>query len=432
VAGPDASVADPSPLDFVTLTPVRGFAADNDALARFEATEPSFAEVIDGLVEAMPVPPTVAAFSSGAYCRPPTSSRCFYVFPGADDDGGPGARGGVVAFKGLEPCSGDFGELLADLRRGGPSIHNIAEHFVHEEGKVPGCLTLREALHEAERGSAYQTAHLEAYGEEAHTPVPVFVFRHADDVVARTANALRLNLSATAFRAVERELEQGLGVYVYCYPSLPTRVRDIDYLLRGTAFRERLLAILGDVCDPGEVIQGWITGVVRMLYCGFIPGSLASWRTGVCCQPQNACIDGGFVDLDSLTRFDELVDDTAVIAALHFSVESLIDSVRTLVAGRSDSAWVERQSTLVDVHHFREYVLALVRTAVQREARPGLKLDHRVSTYLVPAIDLAALVGRLDTSSCRSSAFNRQAQEFRQTLPALLRSARRAPPTPSQ
>jgi hypothetical protein len=419
-------VAEPSLLDSVTLILVRRFADDNDALARLEAAEPWLGETIAGLAEALPVPPTVAAFTSGALCRPPTSARCFYLFPGGAD-GGPGVGGGVVAFKGLEPCAPDFGELLTDFRRAGPPPHNIAEHFVFEEGKVPGCLSLDEALHEAERGSSYQTAHLAAYGEQAHTPVPVLVLRHAEDVVARAAEVLRRNLSAAAFRVVERELERGLGVYVYHYPSLPTRVRDVDFLLHGTPFRERLLALLRDVGDLGEVIDGWVRGFVRMLYCGFLPGSLASWRTGVCCQPQNACVDGGFVDLDSLTRFEELVDDAAVLAALQFSVESLIDSVRTLVAGRIDPTRGEGAGARVDLHHLREYVLALLRESVEREARPGLTLDDRVSTYVRPPSELASLVERLGTYYSGPSAFDRQAVEFGQALPGLLRAGRRAP-----
>ena len=414
-----------SALRSATLRLVRCFSNDGDVLARLGAAEPRLRRALEGYLDALPMPPTVAAFTSGPFCRPPTSSRCFYFFPGAVDDLGAGTGGGAIAFKGLEPCAPDFSDLLADFRRAGPSPHDIAEHFVHEERKVPGCLTLEDALFEAERSSSYQAAHLAAYGEPARAPVPLFVFRHADEVVALTSEALRHHLSAPAFRVVEKELGRGLGAYVYYYPSLPIRVRDVDFLLQGFAFRERLLAILGDVCDADEVVDRWVRGVVRMLYCGFIPGSLASLRSGMCCQPQNTCIDGGFLDLDSLTRFDELVDDTAVLAALQFSVDSLIDSVRTLVAGRVDPTRDEGSAVRIDLHHFREYVLALLRAAVESEARPGLQLDARVSTYLMPVREFGALIDRLSTYYSRSSAFERAAAEFRADIPKLLRAARR-------
>jgi len=420
-------MGEPVALRSVTLGSVRGFADGNDVLARLEADGPRLRQTVEGLVDALPAPPTVAAFTSGSFCRPPASCRSFYFFPSGDGDVGAGAGGGAIAFKGLEPCAPDFCDLLADFRRAGPSPHDIAEHFVFEERKVPGCLTLEDALFEAERSSWYQTAHLAAYGEPAHTPVPLFVFRHAAETVTRTSEALRHHLSTPAFRVVERELERGLGVYVYYYPSLPIRVRDIDFLLQGVAFRERLLAIMRDVCDPDEVVDGWVRGFMHLLYCGFLPGSLASLRSGMCCQPQNACIDGGFVDLDSLTRFDELVDDTAVLAALQFSVDSLIDSVRSLIAGRFDPTRGEGPGVRIDLHHFREYVLAMLRAAVEREERPDLQLDARVSTYLEPPHQFGALIDRLTTYYSRPSAFEQPAREFRAAIPGLIRAARQAP-----
>ena len=408
---------DPVALRSVTLESVRSF-ADDDVLTRLG---PRFRPAVEDLINALPVPPTVSAFTCLSFCRPPTSCRSFYFFPGADD----GTGGGAIAFKGLEPCAPDFCDLIADFRRAGPSPHNIAEHFVFEEGKVPGCLTIEDALFEADRSSLYQTAHLAAYGEPAHAPVPLFVFRHEDQTVRRTSEVLRHHLSTPAFRLVERELERGLGVYVYYYPSLPIRVRDIDFLLQGVSFRERLLAIMRDVCDPDEVVESWVRGFVRMLYCGFLPGSLASLRTGMCCQPQNACIDGGFVDLDSLTRFDELVDDTAVHAALQFSVDSLIDSVRALIAGRVDPTRGEGSGIRIDLHYFREYLLSMLRAAIEREARPDLQLDSRVSEYLKPPHQFGELIDRLTTYYSRPSAFEQRAGEFRAAIPELIRAVRK-------
>jgi hypothetical protein len=409
-----------------TLAPAASFFADAETRNRLVTDHPWLGPAIEAFSTAPPAPPTVAAFSDGAFCRPPTSLRCFYYFPrGAVDGDGAAGRLGALAFKGLEPCAPDFADLLADFRRPGPSPHAIGEHFVHEEGKVPGCLTLDEATFEAERAAAYQRAHLAAYGDLAHAPVPLFVLRHTDETVARVAAALGQQLSSPAMRVVERGLAGGLGAYVYHYPTLPIRVREIDALLQGLSFRDRMIALLCDACDPESVVQSWVREFVRMLYCGFVPASLASQRRGMCCQPQNACIDGGFVDLDSLTRFDELVDDAAVLAAIQLSIDALIYTVRILIVGGGDVARDDAPSACVDPHHIREYVLALLRGALEREARPGLPLDRRVPAYLSPATDFGVLVERLAASQPRPPAFQAEARAFRAAMQPLLHAARR-------
>lgn len=404
--------------------PVGGYAEPGDpleaALAGAERWLPGVSKTLSGQ---LPVPKTVAPFVTRPFFRPPGSYRSFYYGPSTLAGVGSAAGKGVVAIKGLEPCLADVDALFDDLRRACYSPHNVAEHFVFVEHKIPACLGLNEALREAERAAAIQRLHLRHYGALARLPLPLLVHRHSDDVLARMTEKLSRLLGTTAFREIEPMLGSGLGAYAYYYPTAPLRVRDIDQLLHGLSFQDRLLRLLGGVCDPEHVINRWVCGFVRMLFLGFLPGSLASLRSGICCQPQNACVDGGFVDLDSLTPLDELRDDTAVAAALQFSVESLLQTVGALAIGGADAARDGRE-VRTDLHHLWQYVLGLIDEAIKTEARPGLELDARIRRYFTAPRAFEDLVARLRSYYSPRSAFDSTSQEFHQLGGELMKSAR--------
>jgi hypothetical protein len=373
--------------------------------------------------ERLPVSRSVMPFAEAPYFRPPGSYRCVYYCPSAFADcGNADLPAPVVALKGLEPAASDFSCLVDDLRRTCYSPHNIAEHLVFEEHKIPGCLGIREALREAERACSFQIAHLRAWGTLAHLPLPLLVMRHNPEISDSAISRIRDLLPDTAFEKIRSQTEEGLGVYAYYYPAVPIRPRDLDHLLGGLDFRRRILTLATTVCDPEIVIARWICGFVRLLYLGFLPGSLHSMRTGVCCQPQNACIDGGFVDLDSLTPIDELRDDTAIISALQFSLDSLIESVRTLLAGNADPNRIDGACARVDLHLVTAYLLDGMRRALESERRPGLHLDPRVAAYFAPAQTIADLIERLCPYYSPKSKFEAATEAFGEFGMAMLRS----------
>jgi len=236
--------------------------------------------------------------------------------------------------------------------------------------------------------------------------------RHNPQVFEGAIARIRDLLPATAFESIRSQAEDGLGIYAYYYPTVPIRARDVDQVLSGLDFRRRILNVATNVCDPEIVIARWVRGFVRMIYLGFLPGSLHSLRSGVCCQPQNACLDGGFVDLDSLTPIGELRDDTAVFAALQFSVDSLIGTIRTLLAGNSDANRTESARVRVDLHLITGYVLAVLRKAFESEKRAGLHLDTRVAAYFAPAQTVATLVQRLCSYYAPKTEFEAASQAF--------------------
>jgi hypothetical protein len=213
-------------------------------------------------------------------------------------------------------------------------------------------------------------------------------------------------------------LASGLAVLVYAYPGLPIRVRDLDYTDRGRDLRQRLLTLIRDLGDPAAVIEGWVTLFARLLHLGFVPGTLAALHTGLPCQLQNACLDGGMVDMDAVTPIAEL-DDTALQAALQLSTDALIDTVRALLIGACDPARGEGGPVRVDTHQIGAFVLAAVRRALARE---GASAD-RVVQFYEPADSLAELFERLGTYFSPPSRFDAPAMEAAAYGFGLLRNA---------
>jgi hypothetical protein len=366
------------------------------------------------------VPPTVRSFVERPYYRPPGSFRCFYHLMTWPDEPCPQAE--VIAVKGMEPSAPDFESSFVDLRRPCYSPHDIAEHLIFEERKIPGAVGLPEALREAEHATHMQVSHYRQYGHLARMPLPLFVFRHTPRAQERVKRLFARELSQPAFDEVEAHLERGLGVYVYHYPAAPIRVRDIETMLIGLDFRRRMLRLLS-LCDPEEIVRRWTSLFARMLHLGWVPGTLAALRTGLCCQPQNSCMDGGFVDLESIAPFGALRDDQSVFAALQLSTDSLVNTAIALLTGSAETS-TSNASAPGFHHHFTErYVMYMLAEAVAAEAKPDVKLDSRVSEFFAGHRSFVSLTERLATLYPHENAeFARGAQQFGHLAKFLLRS----------
>lgn len=385
--------------------------------------EPWVKGVKEELEERLPVPETHGSFTELSYYRPPGSYRSFYYYHSVEDSE---TRCPVFGLKGLEPCVPGADMLIRDLLRPCYSPHTIVEHLILEEAKVPGALCLKDAMKEAVCAGDIQIAHLRTYGELARLPIPLFVFRHERSVEEQFFSIIRDYVSTAAWERLEPLLANGLGAYVYYYPTPPIRVRDVEFLLQGLDFRKRMFALLG-ICDPDELISRWVANFARILHLGFLPGSLSSYRTGICCQPQNSCMDGGFVDLDSLTLLHSLPDDTAIAAGLEFSTEALISTVRALITGTTDPTRSEDSGGRFDLHHLRLFVINGIQRALKLEARPHtITLHPCIEDYFRPAESVSTLTERLASYfSERDGSFERSAREFHSIGLKLLAFARR-------
>jgi hypothetical protein len=347
----------------------------------------------EGLVEA-PLPPTTLPFVAGAFFRPPGSHRAFYHCPaiGAGDAETPTQRAmtpAVTAFKGMEPLvwtAANIGSLFQPCY----SAHTIAEHLILKEGKFPGALTTAEALSEAVRAAEVQAAHIARHGGPAALPLPLCVLRHRTEDVTRMSNLLADGVSASARARMEGLAEGGLAVLFYHYPTPPVRALDIAELFAGRPFRERTIALIA-CADPARIINGWIGLFARLLALGYVAGSLADLESGVACQPQNACIDGGFVDAGSLTPIAELVDDTALYAALDLCTRALVETVRCLLTGREDPSGRADGPGRFDLCALSRYVTDRIRAALDQEAAAATGLDPRVLGFFRQSESLDAL-----------------------------------------
>src|SRR5262249_28804791 len=152
------------------------------------------------------------------------------------------------------------------------------------------------------------------------------------------------------------------------------------------------------LCEPEAIIQAWVTTFVRMLLLGILPGALPSLRTGLCCQPQNACINGGFVDLDSLTPIVDIPTNTAMYAALQLSTEALVSTGRSLGTDSGDTKGIDDRGVRCQLHYLNQYVLGLIRQAMTLEMRSGIELDERIRKYYAPELSFDSFVEQLSPS----------------------------------
>jgi hypothetical protein len=367
---------------------VRDFPGELPALADALASElPAWvATAHDALRGHVVMPPSCRAFRAGAFFRLPRHRRSFYF-------SGDAAESDVVAIKGTEPGAPDIDAWLTDLcaaliEDGLRSTQaRVAEHYALCERKVPAAYSLAEAIREATIAAEVQAAHRTAYGTLAAVPFPLAIHRLPRPIADVFVERLRPRLSAHALRAIDDQLRDGLAVYTYYYPNPPLRVSQFSEQHEREAYCDRLAKVTA--CDPLAVIDGWVDLFVRLLALGYLPASLGSRGSGDCCNPDNAVLDGGFTDLDSLVSIAELRSDTEFAATLHYSVASLCTTVRTLLVRRPPPG--QRSFDVVDLW-ISKRITTCVQRALASEPRP---VDPRVHAYFDPALEHAALIDNL-------------------------------------
>ncbi|MCE9571721.1 MAG: hypothetical protein K8W52_01055 [Deltaproteobacteria bacterium] len=340
----------------------------------------------DGLLQRLrgplALPASTVAVGAGQI-RPNGHDRAFYQE----------VDGGVVALKGSEPTCGDFpawvermakGHVHVEIQLGTAAIDTLLsraelraiDKWPLIEGKVPGACTVREALAEARAAAAFQRAHVARYGTAARVPLPLAVLRWPDEVVAQAAAALRPHLAERTRPIVEHALADGLGAYAYFYPMIPYRLWHLtvrDAVSGGYPARRDAMA--GHL-DARVIVERWIELVARMLACGFVPKDPGALPTGDCLQPQNAIIDGGFADVESLVPSTGL-DDRALADALRRTIAELAATITRFLLGRQ-AATPAFRDRMADLH-------AHVWAAIARQLGADPPVDPRIASLVAPA-----------------------------------------------
>jgi hypothetical protein len=327
------------------------------------------------------------------YYRPLGHRRAFYVQ----------LASGVLAVKGSEPYALNFAESLDELAAGRVLLEcrlgsatgdrtltraelTGLEKFPIFEGKIPGCLTLREALGDARAAAAFQRAYVARHGAPARVPMPLFVGRWPDSLADQVRAALRPRLADRAWEIVDAGVAE-LAVYVYAYPRVPYRLAHLPVpdARRGGELRPRLERVARQL-DVRAAVDGWVGLLARMLALGFVPKDPSSLVTGDCVQAQNAVLDGGLADVEGIIATRRL-DARALRDALRRTVHELAITVTRLLVGVATPS-VDMRDRLPDVH-------ALVWSALGARVAAERADDPRVSELLATPTDLAAALGKL-------------------------------------
>ncbi|HEX8439827.1 AMP-binding protein, partial [Archangium sp.] len=305
--------------------------------------EPWVADALEQLRRDIPVPPTNGVFESERFFRPQGHFRSFY-------QRGPGES--VLALKGAEVrCEDQVGFLQLLQQRlferfAKHSVTNTLEYFLLQERKVPGALTLPEALTEAQRAAELQGRFLEEYGEPGGVPLPLLVVRWSEEVVARFRARLLPLLSGHSLTIAQGELGDGLACYVYWFPKAPfprvshfagSLAQESQRTGSGGFTNTRLVyATLKHNLDPEAVVDSWVRLVARMLLLGYFPSDIQHFKNGQCIEPQNVLLNGTFADLDSVIPMRQLGSDREFYASFLAMLNLLANTVRVFLTAESN------------------------------------------------------------------------------------------------
>ncbi len=291
-------------------------------------------QFLDATRSRLPAPPTCEPFEFQSCTRPARHLRSYYLHPH-------GATGSVIAIKGSEVCVRDVDHATAasaKVRRAafGLSVH---EKLLLNERKVPMALRRGEALAEAAAAARFQSDYLERYGRLAHVPLPLVVWAIPDAVAQAHQQRLTARASALTVPLVEQLMGEGLACYAYHYPSLPVRVRDVVQPIGSCgiaqSYRSRKARVSAGG-DPLALVQSWVQLAVDILALGYLPVDISNYNIGNCLQWQNAVMDGGVVDVDSIHPLHPETSDQEVSESLMAMILWLSDTVHALlVAGRT-------------------------------------------------------------------------------------------------
>jgi hypothetical protein len=375
-------------------------AADDDASVEWDiASDPRMLEALIGRepwlerpLEQMrrraPYATTTSSFKSGHHCRLERHNRAFYRL---------GPTGSVIACKGTEPLADDVEEAFNRLAWHAPLGTSNLEFFVRFEQKVPMALLFEEARDEAEKAYQFQRAYVKRYGEFATMPVPLLVLRWAPRVATEFLRKIKPGLSERAWRGVKRLSEGGFGAYIYYYPNPPLRVQHVaDRLPPLTqGYRERAIE-LGRTANLESAIRGWVALVVRMLGLGYFPCSLDHDEIGQCVREQNVVLDGGLVDVDSMTKFSSIADDATFAETMMATLFELIDTIHTIwVTRHRPTSFRQLRTGTTTFLIVWQFVAAEFRAAMEREERAGVTFDRRVKEALAGSVSFADIDRRL-------------------------------------
>lgn len=362
-------------------TPAYWFDLERDSPVVYAALTgacPALPETMRRLREALPLGAHCGEQMSADWYRLPKHYRSFCR---PIDQAGPRdsyLEAPVVTFKGMEHLLADFPEYLQWMRRAqfrGGDLP-LALTLPLNLRMPPGSMPLDEAVREQAVSIELQVKHLHAYGELAHTPVPLFIYRTDAHAESQYLDQLRRHLPAPALERVETRVRSGLAVGLSYYPRTPVRLDNISPPLPDPLgpYAQRALD------DPDALIRRWMRLLARLLALGYMPYVPWNAKWGTCFDPGNACLDGGFTDLVTLTRFESLGDDRVFRASLSITLEAFGQTIISLCRQFAPPFAIRRESEQA-LTYVNAFMRPLFDEIFEEEAR-GLDVDSRLRPAL--------------------------------------------------
>ncbi len=360
--------------------------------ALFRRQYAGLANIAGALERRFPVTRTWAPFVGRRFVRPRYHFRTFYWsasnLPRRVQDL-TAAGDGVLAFKGTEPLAEDIDDGLARQARHRLVLQTRPNHFALHERKVPLAVSVGEVLTESRIGLEVQRAHVVAYGELARLPLPLLGLRWPSAVSERHRHRVERFLTPKSCEQLDRSWREGLGTFCYAYPVLPVRVSHWVAARPVRSMDSPRFQVLEEWLggSPLRIVEGWLRTTARLACLGYLPCSLENtdWTgrgrgLGQACNPNNAVMDGGFADIDSIVPLRAIQSLADMFLSAELTVRELLGTVRLLLLGAEGSE--ERgdydAQALFLARYVHEGLLRLLRSEARRGARP----DPRLTRYL--------------------------------------------------
>lgn len=367
-------------ISFQKLKPIWALAKENNCLYKhFLKLDSYLGRCTKQFKSLTPLPTQCSTFNESDFFRLSGHARSIY-YKNSETNG-------VLAIKGGEPFAHDIDEKIKKMcdQVIMDNMHTLSETFLLIEQKIPMALMVNEALSEAQKAMTFQQAYFNRYNELALIPLPLYVFEIPTSISNQFLKKTRhyySNRAQTIFDAINKN---GLAVYVYYYPNPPVRVNTLQEdnfeNLKSGGFI-KLLNHLEKMTDPFSVVHSWITFVTRMLALRFFPCTLSHNEIGQMIRMQNAVIDGGFVDCDSIQSFSEIKSDREFIETSWLTLIELSMTIRAFLSGKSGYRKMSNHDLRILPTLIFSYMRDEFLKVMAKEKKNGTVFDPRIEKIM--------------------------------------------------
>jgi hypothetical protein len=179
----------------------------------------------------------------------------------------------------------------------------------------------------------------------------------------------------------------------YYYPAPPVRVHAVGR----SAFIWPASTDLASRQNLTErAIPGWIAIAARLLWLGVLPTTPLSWRLGDIFDPNNACLDGGVCDVNSIHPITPGTSDGFFVRSVAMSMGGLRMAIARAFNVSLGELPANYEQDLAGFY-LSDFVKGAMERALEAEARPSLSLDPRIGLIFGRDKSLADIVRLVQT-----------------------------------